>query len=335
MKKTIYQIEYQSKLDVYQTQRAIKFVKDFFEKELAKKLDLLRVSAPLFVSSKSGLNDGLSGKERPISFDIPELDEEVEIVHSLAKWKRMALSKYDIFLHKGLYTDMNAIRKDEVPDFIHSIYVDQWDWEKSISEEDRTYSYLKRVVRRIYSSIYKLSQEVEKKYPELKSSLPKEITFISTKELEKRYPNLSRKEREDAICKEYGAVFLYQIGEKLKDKLPHDSRAADYDDWKLNGDILVYYPLYDMALELSSMGIRVNKDRLVKQLKEKGELDKLDNEYCQSIMNDKIPLSIGGGIGQSRLCMFMLQKAHIGEVQVSSWDKEEVETLKKHNIYLL
>ena len=335
MKKTIYQIEYQSKLDVYQTQRAIKFVKDFFEKELAKKLDLLRVSAPLFVSSKSGLNDGLSGKERPISFDIPELDEEVEIVHSLAKWKRMALSKYDIFLHKGLYTDMNAIRKDEVPDFIHSIYVDQWDWEKSISEEDRTYSYLKRVVRRIYSSIYKLSQEVEKKYPELKSSLPKEITFISTKELEKRYPNLSRKEREDAICKEYGAVFLYQIGEKLKDKLPHDSRAADYDDWKLNGDILVYYPLYDMALELSSMGIRVNKDRLVKQLKEKGELDKLDNEYCQSIMNDKIPLSIGGGLGQSRLCMFMLQKAHIGEVQVSSWDKEEVETLKKHNIYLL
>ena len=190
-------------------------------------------------------------------------------------------------------------------------------------------------MRRIYSSIYKLSIEVEKKYPVLKSSLPKEITFISTKELEKRYPNLSRKEREDAICKEYGAVFLYQIGEKLKDKLPHDSRAADYDDWKLNGDILVYYPLYDMGLELSSMGIRVNKDRLVKQLKEKGELDKLDNEYCQSIMNDKIPLSIGGGIGQSRLCMFMLQKAHIGEVQVSTWDKEEIETLKKHNIYLL
>lgn len=335
MKKTIYEIEYQSKLDVYQTQRAIKFVKDFFEKELAKKLDLLRVSAPLFVSSKSGLNDGLSGKERPISFEIPDLDEEVEIVHSLAKWKRMALSKYDIYLHKGIYTDMNAIRKDEVPDFIHSIYVDQWDWEIAISDEDRTYSYLKRVVRRIYSSIYKLSQEVEKKYPELKSSLPKDITFISTKELEKRYPNLSRKEREDAICKEYGAVFLYQIGEKLKDKLPHDVRAADYDDWKLNGDILVYYPLYDMGLELSSMGIRVNKDRLIKQLKEKGELDKIDNDYCQSIINDKIPLSIGGGIGQSRLCMFMLQKAHIGEVQVSSWDKDEIEKLKKHNIYLL
>ena len=335
MKKTIYQIEYQSKLDVYQTQRAIKFVKDFFEKELAKKLDLLRVSAPLFVSSKSGLNDGLSGKEKPINFEIPELNEEVEIVHSLAKWKRMALSKYDVYLHKGIYTDMNAIRKDEVPDFIHSIYVDQWDWEKSISEEDRSYSYLKRIVRRIYSSIYKLSIEVEKKYPVLKSSLPKEITFISTKELEKRYPNLSRKEREDAICKEYGAVFLYQIGEKLKDKLPHDSRAADYDDWKLNGDILVYYPLYDMGLELSNMGIRVNKERLVKQLKEKGELDKLDNEYCQSIMNDKIPLSIGGGIGQSRLCMYYLQKKHIGEVQSSYWTSEVIEDADKKGIKLL
>ena len=335
MKKGIYEIKYQSTLDVYETQRAIKFIKDTFEKELAKKLDLLRVSAPLFVSSKSGLNDGLSGVERPIGFVVPELNEEVEIVHSLAKWKRMALSKYDIYLHKGLYTDMNAIRKDEIPDYIHSIYVDQWDWESSLLEEERTYSYLKKVVRKIYSLIYKLSLQVEKKYPSLKSSLPKEITFISTKELEKRYPNLSRKEREDAICRDYGAVFLYQIGEKLKDGLPHDARAADYDDWKLNGDILVYYPLYDMALELSSMGIRVNKDRLIKQLKAKGEEYKLENDYCKSILNDEIPLSIGGGIGQSRLCMYLLQKAHIGEVQVSIWDKEEVEKLKKHNIYLL
>ena len=335
MKKDIYEIKYQSSLDVYETQRAIKFIKDTFEKELSKKLDLLRVSAPLFVSTKSGLNDGLSGVEKPIDFIVPKLKEEVEIVHSLAKWKRMALSKYDIYLHKGLYTDMNAIRKDEVPDFIHSIYVDQWDWESSLLENERTYSYLKKIVRKIYSLIYKLALQVEKKYPSLKSSLPKEITFISTKELEKRYPNLSRKEREDEICREYKAVFLYQIGEKLKDGLPHDARAADYDDWKLNGDILVYYPLYDMALELSSMGIRVNKDRLIKQLKAKGEEYKLENDYCKSILNDEIPLSIGGGIGQSRLCMYLLQKAHIGEVQVSIWDKEEIEKLKKHNIYLL
>ena len=335
MKKDIYEIKYQSSLDVYETQKAIKFIKDTFEKELSKKLDLLRVYAPLFVSTKSGLNDGLSGVEKPIDFIVPELKEEVEIVHSLAKWKRMALSKYDIYLHKGLYTDMNAIRKDEVPDFIHSIYVDQWDWESSLLENERTYSYLKKIVRKIYSLVYKLALQVEKKYPSLKSSLPKEITFISTKELEKRYPNLSRKEREDEICREYKAVFLYQIGEKLKDGLPHDARAADYDDWKLNGDILVYYPLYDMALELSSMGIRVNKDRLIKQLKAKGEEYKLENDYCKSILNDEIPLSIGGGIGQSRLCMYLLQKAHIGEVQVSIWDKEEIEKLKKHNIYLL
>ncbi len=335
MKKDIYDIKYESILDVYETQKAIKFIKDTFEKELSKKLDLLRVSAPLFVSTNSGLNDGLTGVEKPIQFIVPELKEEVEIVHSLAKWKRMALSKYDIYLHKGLYTDMNAIRKDEVPDFIHSIYVDQWDWESSLLEEERTYSYLKRVVKKIYSLIYKVSLQVENKCQKLKNSLPKDIVFISSKELEKRYPNLSRKEREDEICRKYKAVFLYQIGENLKDGKPHDSRAADYDDWKLNGDILVYYPLYDMALELSSMGIRVNKDRLIKQLKTKGEEYKLDNDYCKSILNDEIPLSIGGGIGQSRLCMFLLQKAHIGEVQVSIWDKEEVKKLRNHHIYLL
>ena len=334
-RKDIYQITYSSKLDVYETQKAIKFVKDSFEKSLSSKLDLLRVSAPLFVNSKSGLNDGLSGVERPIKFEIPSLNQEVEIVHSLAKWKRMALSKYDIHLYKGLYTDMNAIRKDEDTDFIHSIYVDQWDWERSLLEKDRTYSYLKKVVKQIYSLIYKLSLQVEKKYPALQNSLPKDITFISTKELEKRYPNLSRKEREDEITRVYKAVFLYQIGNKLKDGKPHDSRASDYDDWKLNGDILVYYPLYDMALELSSMGIRVNKDSLVKQLKESNELDKLENSYCKAIMNDEIPLSIGGGIGQSRLCMFLLQKAHIGEVQVSSWDEEEIKKLERNKIHLL
>lgn len=335
MKNDIYSITYKSDLDVYETQKAIKFVKDRFENSLSKKLNLLRVTAPLFVLQNSGLNDGLSGKEKPISFNSNLTSENIEIVHSLAKWKRMALKKYDIHLGKGLYTDMNAIRKDEVTDYIHSIYVDQWDWELSISEKDRSYRYLKQIVKKIYSCIYKLSIEVEKKYSSLKNSLPKDITFISTKELENLYPNLSRKERENEITRKYKAVFLYQIGYPLKDKKPHDDRASDYDDWKLNGDILVYYPLYDMALELSSMGIRVNKDSLVKQLKIKNELYKLDNDYCKSILNDEYPLSIGGGIGQSRLCMFLLQKAHIGEVQVSIWDKEEVEKLKKHNINLL
>ena len=335
MKNDIYSITYKSDLDVYETQKAIKFVKDRFENSLSKKLNLLRVTAPLFVLQNSGLNDGLSGKEKPISFNSNLTSENIEIVHSLAKWKRMALKKYDIHLGKGLYTDMNAIRKDEVTDYIHSIYVDQWDWELSISEKDRSYRYLKQIVRKIYSCIYKLSIEVEKKYSSLKNSLPKDITFISTKELENLYPNLSRKERENEITRKYKAVFLYQIGFPLKDQKPHDDRASDYDDWKLNGDILVYYPLYDMALELSSMGIRVNKDSLVKQLKFKNELYKLDNDYCKAILNDEYPLSIGGGIGQSRLCMFLLQKAHIGEVQVSIWDQEEVEKLKKHNINLL
>lgn len=335
MKNDIYSITYKSDLDVYETQKAIKFVKDRFENSLSKKLNLLRVTAPLFVLQNSGLNDGLSGKEKAISFNSNLTSENIEIVHSLAKWKRMALKKYDIHLGKGLYTDMNAIRKDEVTDYIHSIYVDQWDWELSISEKDRSYRYLKQIVKKIYSCIYKLSIEVEKKYSSLKNSLPKDITFISTKELENLYPNLSRKERENEITRKYKVVFLYQIGYPLKDKKPHDDRASDYDDWKLNGDILVYYPLYDMALELSSMGIRVNKDSLVKQLKIKNELYKLDNDYCKAILNDEYPLSIGGGIGQSRLCMFLLQKAHIGEVQVSIWDKEEVEKLKKHNINLL
>ena len=331
--KDIYELNYKSKLDIYETQKAIKFVKDTFQVSLSKKLDLLRVSAPMLVRKNSGLNDGLSGVEKPVNFDFG-LDN-IEIVHSLAKWKRMALAKYDIYLHKGIYTDMNAIRKDENLDFYHSIYVDQWDWEKVISNEDRKMSYLKKTVKDIYKCIYKLAESVDKKYPCLHHNLPKEITFVSTKELEKRYPKLSRKDREDAICREYGAVFLYQIGWPLSDKLPHDSRAADYDDWKLNGDILVYYPLYDMAFELSSMGIRVDKDSLVKQLKYKHEEYKLENDYCKSILNDELPLSIGGGIGQSRLAMFMLEKAHIGEVQVSIWDEEETKKLKQRNIILL
>lgn len=335
MKKDIASINYQSSLDVIETQRAIKYIKDTFEKYLSKALNLLRVSAPLFVISGSGLNDNLSGIEEPIGFDIKTTNQHVEIVHSLAKWKRMALGKYHFDTYTGLYTDMNAIRKDEVLDFMHSIYVDQWDWEIAIKEEDRKLSYLKKIVKKIYRCIYKISEDINKKYPFIKNELPKDITFISTKELEKMYPNLSRKDREDEICKKYKAVFLMQIGEELKDHLPHDSRAADYDDWRLNGDLLVYNSIYDCAFELSSMGIRVNKNSLIKQLKKKGELDKLDNKYCKSIINDELPQSIGGGIGQSRLSMYLLHKAHIGEVQASIWEEKEIEELKKNNIFLL
>ena len=333
--KSVKEINYHSELDVFETQKAIKFIKTTFESYLSKKLNLLRVSAPLFVLKNSGLNDGLSGKEVPISFDIKDINEEVEIVHSLAKWKRLALGKYDFKPHTGLYTDMNAIRKDEKLDFMHSIYVDQWDWEMVINNKDRRYLFLKRIVKDIYKCLVKTSKDVQKRYPMFQYDLPKDIYFISTKELEKRYPNLSNKEREDAITREYKAVFLYQIGWPLRNKLPHDDRAADYDDWKLNGDILLYNDLYDMAFEISSMGIRVNKDSLVKQLKHKNELYKLDNDYCKAILNDEIPLSIGGGIGQSRLSMYLLKKAHIGEVQVSTWDKKEIDELRELGIELL
>ena len=326
---------YSSPLDLLETQRAIKYLKDDFERRLAKKLDLVRVSAPLFVTKSSGLNDGLNGLEEPISFVVGEDETEVEIVHSLAKWKRYALGKYQIPLHKGLYTDMNAIRKDEHTDFLHSVYVDQWDWEIAISDSDRTLGFLKKTVRRIYSCIYAASLDLAKKFPVLKPFLPKDIFFISTRALERMYPHLTRKEREDEITRIHGAVFLYRIGENLCDKAPHDGRAADYDDWKLNGDILVYYPLRDMAMELSSMGIRVNAERLQKQLAARGETHKLENAYCKAVMDGSLPFSIGGGIGQSRLCMCLLQKAHIGEVQASIWDEKEIASLKKQGIELL
>ena len=332
----IEQIEnYKSKLNLFDTQIAIKYVKDEFEKQLAKALNLTRVSAPLFVTRSSGLNDGLNGIEKPVSFNVNYIDDDIEIIHSLANWKRMALKKYNFSSGSGLYTDMNAIRKDENPDFIHSIYVDQWDWERVINKEDRTYSYLKKIVRIIYKQIVNIQTKVSKKFPSLQANLPKNITFISTRQAEKLFPNYTRKDREDALCRKYGAIFLYQIGWNLKDKKPHDGRAADYDDWKLNGDIILYYPLYDMGLEISSMGIRVNKESLVKQLAFKNESDKLSNSYCRGILNDTLPLTIGGGIGQSRLCMFMLQKAHIGEVQVSNWPDKELEKYSKCGISLL
>jgi len=327
--------DYRPLLDVRATQAAIEFIKRDFVSRLATELNLTRVSAPLFVYGSSGLNDGLSGKEVPIRFHVNGIEEEVEIVHSLAKWKRFALGKYGFPLHTGIYTDMNAIRKDEDLDFMHSAYVDQWDWEVAISKEDRTFDFLRLVVDKIYQCIRDIERTLHVRYQTLTPILPEKIAFVSSSELEKRYPNLSRKQREDAITREYGAVFLTQIGGKLNDGKPHDSRAADYDDWSLNGDILLHYPLYDMAFEVSSMGIRVNKESLLTQLKEKGEEYKKDNAYCQAILNDQLPLSIGGGIGQSRLCMFLLRKAHIGEVQVSVWDEKEIKELEKENIRLL
>lgn len=326
---------YHALLNNRETQAAIQFIKRDFESHLSSALSLTRVSAPLFVTGSSGLNDGLSGKEEPIRFRINGVEEEVEIVHSLAKWKRYALGKYGFPTHTGLYTDMNAIRKDEELDFLHSAYVDQWDWEVAISPKDRTLDFLKETVRKIYQSIRQTELALAKIHPELKPSLPEEITFLSSFDLEREFPTLNRKQREEEATRRFGAVFLTQIGGKLKDGFPHDSRAADYDDWSLNGDILLHYPLYDMAFEVSSMGIRVNKESLLSQLEEKGEIAKKYNAYCQAILKDALPLSIGGGIGQSRLSMFLLRKAHIGEVQVSTWPEEEINRLSAENVHLL
>lgn len=327
--------EYVSVLSLLETEIAIKYIKDTFERELAKALKLTRVSAPLFVLPETGLNDNLNGYERTVKFDVKAIGKEVEIVQSLAKWKRNALKKYEFTAETGLYTDMNAIRRDEDLDNIHSIYVDQWDWEKIITREERTLSYLKKTVKKIYSVLKKTAKLVEKKYPEIKHDLPENITFISTKELEKRYPELTRKQRENAIAKEYGVVFLYQIGWNLKDGKPHDGRAADYDDWKLNGDILLYNDVLDSAFEISSMGIRVDEVSLLKQLKKKNELHKLENPYCKDVLSGKLPLTIGGGIGQSRLCMYFLRKHHIGEVQSSIWSEEDAKLLESKGIKLL
>ena len=332
MKNNIYPKNYQSVLNLVETQKAIKLIKDTFERELAKDLGLIRVSAPLFVEPTTGLNDNLNGYEKPVSFVVNENEQELEIVQSLAKWKRYALKKYNIY---GLYTDMNAIRRFEDLDNLHSLYVDQWDWEKKLLPEERNVVTLKRIVKKIYKTFLKTHKVLIKNYPELETDLPKEITFVTTKQLEDRYPNLSRKERENAICKKEKAVFLMQIGGKLKDGKPHDGRAADYDDWKLNGDILLWYEPLQIAFELSSMGIRVNKDSLVKQLKIRGEMGKFAFPYHQMVINEQLPLSIGGGIGQSRLCMYLLKKVHIGEVQSSYWPKDDVDEFRKYNVELL
>ena len=327
---------YKSALNLYDTQVAIKTVKDYFQKALTTRLQLLRVTAPLFVDPDSGLNDNLNGVERPVNFDIREQNgKEAEIVHSLAKWKRYALKKYGFAHGTGLYTDMNAIRRDEDTDNIHSIYVDQWDWEKVISKEERTEETLKAVVRNVYKALKATETYMSLQYDYIEEILPKDIFFITTQELEDMYPDCTPKEREYRIAKLKGAVFIMQIGDLLASGQKHDGRAPDYDDWKLNGDIIVYYPVLDIALELSSMGIRVDEDSLCRQLKKAGCEEREGLPFQKAILEKNLPYTIGGGIGQSRICMFYLRKAHIGEVQASLWPEETVRELEQAGIQLL
>ncbi len=326
---------YVSLLNEFDTQSAIALVKDKFATELCDSLDLSRVSAPLFVKQGSGLNDDLNGVERPVSFDILETGEMAEVVHSLAKWKRMALLKYNFPLHTGLYTDMNAIRRDEECDNIHSLYVDQWDWEKIILAEDRTEDYLKATVRSIYGAVLRTAKAVSQKFDVIDCYLPDQIFFITTQQLLDMYPDLTPKQREYAITKEKGAVFLMKIGSRLSNGEKHDGRAPDYDDWELNGDILIYNRTIDTAFEISSMGIRVDRESLLKQLKAENKESRLEYDFHKLLVSGALPLTIGGGIGQSRLCMLLLHKAHIGEVQVSIWPNKEISKCKQKGINLL
>ncbi len=328
--------DYHSSLDIKNTQAAIKKVKDFFETALAQALNLTRVSAPLFVTQSSGINDNLNGVERMVHFTIKEdPSETLEIVNSLAKWKRYALGAYGFLPGEGLYTDMNAIRRDEELDNIHSIYVDQWDWEKVIRKEDRNMQTLMDTVKRLYGVFKDTEAFVHREYPSIPISLPEDITFMTTQELEDHFPALSPKEREDIVCKQYGAVFLMQIGGELESGIKHDGRSPDYDDWKLNGDILFYSPLFDRAFEMSSMGIRVDEETLARQLTLAGCEERRELPFHQQLLKAQLPYSIGGGIGQSRICMFFLNKAHIGEVQCSYWPEEMREKLAKQNVHLL
>lgn len=328
---------YKSVLTPRQTQLAIKKVKDFFERDLAIQLNLTRVSAPLFVEKNSGLNDNLNGVERPVSFDVKDIDSgDVEIVHSLAKWKRLALSQYGFEEGEGLYTDMSAIRRDEDTDNLHSIYVDQWDWEKRISKEERTEETLKATVKAIYRALRHTERYIADDYAFVERNfLPKDIFFITTSELEDMYPDLTPKERENKIAREKKAVFIMKIGGKLKSGEIHDGRAPDYDDWELNGDIVVYYPVLDIAFELSSMGVRVDEDALIRQLEERGCPERANLPFHKAVLEGKLPYSIGGGIGQSRICMYFLRKAHIGEVQASLWPEGMIEECRKKGVELL
>ena len=328
--------DYKSELNLYDTQIAIKTVKDFFQQLLAERLNLLRVSAPLFVSPESGLNDNLNGVERPVSFDILHQNgSEAEIVQSLAKWKRYALKKYGFSAGEGLYTDMSAIRRDEETDNIHSIYVDQWDWEKIITKEQRNLDTLKDTVRTVYKVLRKTEKYMSIHYDYIEEILPHDIFFITTKELEEMFPDYTPKEREYYIAKAKGAVCIMQIGDLLENGEPHDGRAPDYDDWALNADIIVYYPVLDIALELSSMGIRVDEKSLQEQLEKRGCTERAKLPFHQAVLNGELPYTIGGGIGQSRICMFFLRKANIGEVQSSLWPEETIAACEEHGIQLL
>ncbi len=337
--------DYKSLIDLSETEKAIGLIKDFFQTNLSFELNLMRVTAPLFVQAGTGINDDLNGVERPVSFNIKGAGGVgVEMVQSLAKWKRMMLADYGVEIGSGLYTDMNALRPDEVLDNTHSVYVDQWDWERSISPGERNLEFLKCIVRKIYDVIRRTEKYICYRYHALQPILPETITFVHSEELESQYPDMAPRERENIICKEKGAVFVIGIGAALKNGLPHDGRAPDYDDWStptgsgrmgLNGDILVYNPLFDCAYELSSMGIRVDKEALVRQLEITGDSQRKELLFHRRLINGELPLSIGGGIGQSRLCMFYLRKAHIGEIQSSLWPGDMIEECRKNKIFLL
>ena len=327
--------DYKSSSTLIETEVFIKSIKDYFERNLAEELNLIRVSAPLFVNSNSGLNDDLNGVERPVKFDLLASNEDVEIVHSLAKWKRMSLHRYGFPVGKGLYADMNAIRRDEELDNIHSIYVDQWDWELIINKEDRNLEFLKNIVKKIYSVFKNTENYVRENLVKIDEELPEEIFFITSQELEDMYKDLTPKEREDAICREKGAVFIMQIGKDLASGEKHDGRAPDYDDWNLNGDILFWNNVLDRAIELSSMGIRVDEEALRAQLKEANCEERENLEFHRALLDGKLPYTIGGGIGQSRICMYFLRKAHIGEVQASVWDDLNNKICEENGIVLL
>ena len=335
MSKIIIPEGYKTPLSVYEMQRAIEFIKSNFQTNLSNALNLRRVSAPLFVEETSGLNDDLNGVERAVSFDIPDVGVNAQVVHSLAKWKRLALKRYEFNVGKGLVTDMNAIRRDEELDNLHSVYVDQWDWEKVIDRADRNVDYLKRTVRDIVNAVTETADALNIAFPSLHNRLPREVFFLTTQELEDKYPDLTPKQREDAVCREHGVVFLMQIGKTLKSGVKHDGRAPDYDDWELNGDILYWNELLGRAFEISSMGIRVDPESLDRQLTLAGCDNRRGLPFHRMLLGGELPLTMGGGIGQSRLCMLLIGTAHIGEVQVSMWDEETRKTCEDHGILLL
>ena len=335
MSKIILPKNYKSTLNLYDTQTAIGILKRTFEERLCLALNLKRVSAPLFVDPDSGLNDDLSGVERAVRFDLKETGKDAVVVHSLAKWKRMALAVYGFSAGEGLYTDMNAIRRDEEMDNLHSVYTDQWDWEKVITKDTRTIDYLKKVVQGIVGAICDTLDYLKCRYPQISVELNRQTHFITSQELEDLYPNLTTKERENEITKKYKTVFIMQIGDKLKSGKPHDSRAPDYDDWTLNGDIMFWHEPLNCAMEISSMGIRVDEKSLDSQLTKSGKDERRNLPFHKALLNGELPLTVGGGIGQSRLSMLLLGKAHIGEVQVSLWDEETRTACKENGIVLL